>query len=301
MGSSFLVPFARSAHGALVPPEEARKNERYTCPQCTSAVDLHAGERKRRHFHHRSGGACGPESVTHKIAKALVVQAVGAWRAEGHAAPAVVRRCAAEGCGRSCRQAMPAKVAGAAEEVRLSSGRIVDVALLGAGSVPIAAVEVRASHEVDSAKAGEMLVPWIEVEARQVCESGGRLLEPTQDRFLPWLCAEHAPARREHARRQREEPIRRTALVRRLPFRMEDYPGVRIERLVTCSRGHDAFVFGWAGSDPPWPRPPLVEAREADGDWMYSRVDRRMRKLLPWRRRYVSVCPECGEVVGEDP
>jgi hypothetical protein len=131
------------------------------------------------------------------------------------------------------------------------------------------------------------------VEAAQVCESSGRVLVAIRDRFLPWLCEEHAGSRRPRARAGREKPRRQAALLRRLPFRLDDYPGFRVDRLVTCPRGHDAFIFAWDATDPPWPRPPLVVARAADGDWLRT-ADGKLRKILPWRRSYVSTCPECG-------
>jgi predicted RNA-binding Zn-ribbon protein involved in translation (DUF1610 family) len=297
--SGFAVPFALSAAGALVSPEDATPRARYACPQCGGVVDLHAGEKKSRHFHHRAGGSCTPESASHRIAKMLVAEAVAAWRRGEQPAPRFVRRCASPACNRLSHQPMPAKVREAALEHRLRSGKIVDVALLGPGGLPIAAVEVLCSHEVDEAKAKELALPWIEVDAAQVCATGARLLVPVKDRFLPWLCDEHAPARRARAREQREEPLRRSALLRRLGFRLEDFPGFRIARMVSCPRGHDAFVFAWDGADPPWPRPPLVVARAAEADWSYSVAEGRGRKVLPWRRRYVSVCPACGQIVGE--
>jgi hypothetical protein len=299
MDPGFAVPFALAPKGALVPPTEATRRKHYRCPQCLGAVDLHAGARKRRHFHHRGGSVCAAETVTHKIAKALIVQAIVAWRRERHPPPRFVRRCAAPGCERESSQPTPAKVEGAVEELRLRSGRIADVALLGPVAVPIAAVEVRRSHEVDDAKAKEMGLPWVEVDAQQVCESAGHILVPLQDRFLPWLCAEHAPTRRARAREERDEPLRRNALLRRLGFRLEEFAGFRVEGLVRCPRGHDAFVFAWEGDRPPWPRPPLVVAHAADEDMAYGGVERRVRALLPWRRAYVSVCPSCGAVVGE--
>jgi hypothetical protein len=292
----FAVPFAIDGHGRLVPPEEARRRVVYVCPSCNQPVDLHAGERKRRHFHHRASAACSAESVAHRTAKRLIVERIRLRRA-GEPAPRFLRRCAFVGCERTSLQAVPAKVREAVDELRLRSGRVVDVGLLGAGGLPIAAIEVRQSHEVDAEKAGELPLPWIEVDAAQVCATGAARLEPTQDRFLPWFCDEHAGTRRASARAVMHEPRRRNALVRRLPFRLEDFPDFQVEKLVACPAGHDAFVFAWNGVEPPWPRPPLVVARASDGDWRYG-PDGKLRRLLPFRKKYVSVCPACGEEVG---
>jgi hypothetical protein len=293
---SFVVPFARDERGALVPPDDAARGRAYGCPECDGTVDLHAGERKRRHFHHRAGGTCSPESVAHRTAKELVVQAVRGWRAGEAPVPRFVRRCASSGCEQTAQQAIPSKVLDAACEHRLSSGRVVDVALFARGGLPIAAVEVHGTHEVDDAKRRALSLPWVEVDAAQVCETAGRLLVPRQDKFIPWLCREHAPSRRQRARTERDEPRRRAALLRRLPFRLADFPGFDAS-LAACPAGHDALLFTWRGNEPPWPRPPLVVARARDADWSYSRAQGGWRELLPWRRSFVSLCPTCGATV----
>ncbi len=294
--ASFVVPYARDARGALVAPDEAERTRAYRCPECDGAVDLHAGARKRRHFHHRTGTACSSESVAHRTATELVADAVRRWRAGEGPAPRFVRGRAADGCDHSAEQAAPSKVIDAACEHRLPSGRVVDVVLLARGGIPVAAVEVCRTHEVDADKRLALPLPWIEVDAVQVCESRGLRLVPLQERFLPWLCPAHAPSRRERARAVRDEPRRRAALLRRLPFRLHDFPGFDAT-LAPCPAGHDALLFTWRGREPPFPRPPLLVARAADADRAYSRAQGGWRELLPWRRSYASVCPVCGAAV----
>lgn len=189
---------------------------------------------------------------------------------------------------------MPAKVLRAACEVRLKSGRVVDVALVGRGDLVIAAIEVLCSHAVDDEKAKELHTPWIEVAAEQVCETGGRLLDPVRDKFLPWLCRDHAPDRRAVARAPREDELRRASALRRLPFRPADYPDFRVGAVVRCPKGHDAIVWDWKGKEPPWPRPPLVVARERTRDVLWSVAEGAAREVLPFRKRWVSACAECG-------
>jgi hypothetical protein len=288
----FRIPVACDARGRLVPPEDAERGRRYMCPGCQSAVDLHAGEKKRRHFHHRMA-ACSAETVVHLSAKRLVVQAVERWRGGGP--PVVfVRGCAEEGCEASTRQSIPRKVLRAVEEWPLRTGHVVDVALLGAADLPIAAVEILVSHEVDDAKAFELGLPWIEVDGAAVCESEGRVLVPVRDRFVPWLCEAHAhrrgAARREGIARGRA----RAALLRALPYDLADFPGYRVEGTTLCPRGHDALVFAWDGAEPPWPRPPHVVAYEEEADLLYDRSRARLRQVLPFRRRWASACATCG-------
>jgi len=291
--ASFRIPAALAPDGRLVVPASASRGTKYRCPECCGPVDLHAGAKKRRHFHHRAG-ACTAESIVHLTAKRLVVQAVSEWRAGG---PRVVfvRGCAHEGCEAKTEQGIPAKVSAAAEERALPSGHVVDVALLARGlELPIAAIEIVHTHAVDAVKAFELGIPWVEAEAAQVCADAGGRVVVTRDRFVPWLCAEHAGSRGRALKATREERATAAALVRRLPFALTDYPGYRIEAAARCENGHDALVFGWEGKEPPWPRPPLVVAVASDEDWGFRSGDPKPRRLLAFRRAYASVCAICA-------
>lgn len=299
MSDGFRIPVAREAGGRLVRPDDAHKGAVYTCPSCAGRVDVHAGEKKRRHFHHRAG-VCSSETVLHLSAKQLVVQAIDAWLAGTADPPVIVRRCAHAGCEATTRQAMPRKVGRAALEHRLRSGHVADVALLArAADLPVAVIEIRHTHAVDDEKARELGVPWVEVDAAQVCADGGGVLVAARDRLLPWLCADHASIRGEAHARARVDRERLAAIARRLDYRLADFPAYRVERLATCENGHDAVVFGWDGGSPPDPRPPHVVASERDVlDATYQPSAKRLGRVLPYRRVFVSVCPSCGARVG---
>jgi hypothetical protein len=296
VSAAFVIPFAREGT-RLVSPEEARKGAVYACPSCDSPVDLHAGDKKRRHFHHRAGASsCTSESVLHLSAKRLVVQAVDDWLAGGQA-PVFVRTCARPDCAEQTKQPMPKKVGRAAAEHRLRTGHVADVALLArAAELPVGVIEIHFTHAVDDTKAFELGVPWIEVEAEQVCSSAGRVLVPVRDRFLPWFCAEHADARGEAHARKRIDRERLGAIVRRLDYRLTDFPAYCVDRIAQCPNGHDAIVFAWDGKSPPDPRPPHVVAFERELDPTYQRAAG-WKKLLPYRRSFASVCPVCGQRV----
>ena len=301
--SGFRVPLAVDPDGRLVPPERAEARATHRCPQCQGIVALHAGEKKRRHFHHHNTTeGCAAESVSHLTAKQLIVRAVRAWR-NGGDAPVFVRRCAHAACTETVRQPMPAKVLHAELEVRLRSGRVVDVALLGPARIVIAAIEVFATHRVDDDKVFDLGAPWIEVDALAVCRDEGRVLTAVRDKLRPWLCAAHGSSRKTAGTAHRERAIRRASALRALSFSPDAFPGYAVGEIVRCDNGHDAIVWKWRGTIPPWPRPPLVVARETAKkrgiDLVYANVDRTVREVLPFRRAWASTCATCGLLVGE--
>jgi hypothetical protein len=231
--------------------------------------------------------------VLHLAAKELIVAAIEAWRA-GAASPVFVRRCAEPGCEATTRQPVPKKVLRAVTELGVRSGHVVDVGLLGPADLPIAAIEVLVSHEVDDTKAFELGLPWIEVDARTVCATGGQVMEAVRDRFLPWLCEDHEERRGHAARESRELREKRNALVRALPYRLDEYPGYRIADVVPCPNGHDALLFAWDGKQPPWPRPPHVITHEKEHDALYDARTKRLRAVAAFRRQWSSICPRCS-------
>jgi hypothetical protein len=301
LAAAFVVPAGRDPDGRLVIPSEADKATQYVCPSCDAPVDVHAGEKKRRHFHHRAGAStCTSESVLHLSAKRLIVQAVDDWLAGTRDAPTFIRTCAHSDCTASTKQALPKKVGAAVVEHRLRTGHVVDVALLArAADLPIGAIEILHTHAVDETKAFELGLPWIEVDAAQACEAGGRVLVPVRDHFLPWLCRDHADTRGDDHAAQRRDRERLAVIARGLDYRIADFPAYRIERVTTCPNGHDAIVFGWDGRSPPDPRPPHLVAFEADLDVTFRR-GLGFKKLLPYRRSFASVCPSCGARVDDE-
>lgn len=257
---------------------------------------------KRRHFHHRVGDSgCTNESVAHLVAKELVVEAVRLHRDAEGPSPRFVRACAQPGCDAETEQPLPSKVRRAVTEHRLKGGRVVDVALLGPGDLVIAAIEVLQTHAVDEAKAAELAIPWIEVDAITTCAARGLLLRPTRDRFLPWLCDAHSTKRRDvvaSAQGERREvhalAQRRARVIAKLPFSLDEYPSYRPGELCTCVNGHDAVTLEWKGRYPPEPRPDLIKVRERDLDVRYDPTENKLRAALPYRRYWVSVCALCG-------
>jgi len=163
---TFRVPLGVAEHGDLIRPEVAVKGEPFACPGCGDPLTFRAGEVRARHFAHRATGICTSETVLHATAKRLVAESVDLWRAGRRETPVTVRRCAT--CNRSFNRPIPESVTHAVVERQLASGRVVDVALLGADDIVVGAVEVFVAHAVDESKAVDLgSLPWVEVAAER--------------------------------------------------------------------------------------------------------------------------------------
>lgn len=116
--------------------------------------------------------------MVHRAAKLLIAQ----WVKQGKTLK-VIRRCLI--CMQTGEQLVPADAAQA--ERRLPSGRVADIALLQGGRVAMA-IEVHVTHAVDARKAGEMGIPWAEVQGEEVLRRP-ELLRLSKDRLTPFRCA----------------------------------------------------------------------------------------------------------------
>ena len=178
------VPFAFDDEKKLYDPETAEKGKRYFCPACQDAVILRKGEIKKAHFAHKVSETCNQETILHKTAKQLIVDAISDWKSDKTDAPVLKRTC--EICRKPKDQPLPDKVECAMLEYRMSDGFVVDVVLM-VENEPAAAIEIRVSHAVDENKAKSLSVPFIELEGQKVVENP-TVFEPILDRFLPFTC-----------------------------------------------------------------------------------------------------------------
>lgn len=165
MKPSLLNPFGLDGSGDLIRVEDAKEGTAYRCPVCLEGMRLREGARVQKHFAHFSGVEHKPETVLHKVAKMLIVQAVKQWRSGGGRPPTIVRGC--DICGKNVQQKVPGKVVSAVEELAVASGHVVDVALFSADAI-VAAVEVRVTHAVDEEKHRRLPVPYLEVDAEEL-------------------------------------------------------------------------------------------------------------------------------------
>lgn len=178
------VPFATDDEGRLCSPANAEKGRDYFCPACRESVIFRQGEIRTAHFAHKVSDTCNQETIIHKTAKLLIHNAVREWKLRKSNPPILQRTC--QICGTYIRQPLPEKVDSAAVEYRLVDGSIADVALL-VGEIAEAAVEIRATHAVDEAKADRLPVLFIEVDGFEIIENPA-VWKPIIDNFRPLIC-----------------------------------------------------------------------------------------------------------------
>jgi len=133
------------------------------CPFCLEWCDWVAGREVTPHIRHRNGSECsnggGPESEAHLRGKQRIVEVLR----QQHRIEIIV--CTLHRI--EAQWVVPSWVI-ADDEVRHSSGRVPDVALINNQGEIVAAIEVYHSHRVDDAKAASYAqsgIQWIEVTA----------------------------------------------------------------------------------------------------------------------------------------
>jgi len=194
------------------------------CPICTEKVTMKLGSKVAHHCAHRPGAVCAtmvPESALHLNAKMHLAQIL-----ERISKLTVRQRCIRYQCdtGGGCQNFRVtdwvADWTSVNVEVTLGS-RKPDI-LLEKGGVPVAAIEIFATHAVDAKKAADLAkygVPWFEVRASEELYSGDtawmgdRPLEGFGGTGLKsWLCPDCAE--QEAKERYRRENGSHNRLVR---------------------------------------------------------------------------------------
>ncbi|MFM8332818.1 MAG: competence protein CoiA family protein [Candidatus Methylumidiphilus sp.] len=178
------VPFVIDDEGRLYSPATAEKTGNYACPACREPVIFKHGKVKIPHFAHKATVTCNQETVTHKIAKMLIQNAVRDWKLGKGKQPIIQRAC--QVCGVSINQPLPEKVDGAVLEFRLTDGSIVDVALT-VREIAQAAVEIKVTHAVDEIKILRLSLPFIELNGDEVIRNP-LVWKPIADKFKPLTC-----------------------------------------------------------------------------------------------------------------
>jgi len=168
MQSNLRVPYAVAETGELVSPEQANKTRSHFCPECNSNLILRRGTVRVPHFAHPKTGNCTNESVTHKIAKMLLAQAINQWKKGFGDTPMIGRMCVS--CGCSILQPLPNKITHTESAYTTDTGFRVDVAIME-NEEPIAALEVKFTHAVGDQKMQNLGIPIIELNADEIIEN----------------------------------------------------------------------------------------------------------------------------------
>ena len=271
------VPFAFDGEKKLYDPETAEKGKRYFCPACKDIVILRKGEIKKAHFAHKVSETCNQETILHKTAKQLIVDAISDWKSDKTDAPVLKRTC--EICRESKDQPLPDKVECAMLEYRVSDGFVVDVALM-VENEPAAAIEIRVSHAVDENKAKLLSVPFIELDGQKVIENPA-IFHPIRDHFQPLTCTTCKQAEARYLIKV-NEVAEQTGV--ELPDRYYRYGLYECRR---CKR--EIIVFAW----------PKISKGCAPTGKPIPRMIQRHYFNFAGRNYWVNTCPYCESFWGD--
>ena len=273
-GRGFRVPLGVDPRGAIVTPEDAQRGTTYCCPACSSKLVLRKGEKKRPHYAHKATTECSGESALHASAKHLIASTIS----DG-AVPTLHLQC------KSCFEHFtvpfpPDRELRPSVEHLVDGGRVVDVALLNGEDVALA-VEIVKTSAVTEAKAADLSMPWVELEAEAVLENPTHW-RPTQHRLRVWRCR---ACRRADiiAKEELEKCLARHQIeFDRTLYRAAPAACWKCGQVIPLFRWGDNALF--AKSSPPTPRPDTV---------------RRAFTKTARARYWANHCPVCGSVQGD--
>lgn len=169
-----LISYAFDSNKNLISLLDAVKGENYFCPccSCSEPFIFRKGKIKRPHFAHKTDSNCSSESIFHKVAKISIQKSIIDFLRNGGERPYFIRHCSL--CLGDSRffhkQRFPDVFDDVLLEYRLSSGFIVDVALMSKG-VCLAAIEVVYTHKVDDYKVSNIGIPFLEVCASYIIDN----------------------------------------------------------------------------------------------------------------------------------
>lgn len=163
------VPLGLNESGILVKAAHADKLSTYRCPSCESQLILRVGKTVLKsgkkivtHFAHQKSSECSQESIEHKTAKKLIVQAISS----GYPIY-LMTRCIGGKCrSKNVRIEVSKVLLRAEEEVSVDQYRVDVLGYDGKG--PRVAIEIKHTHKVDDEKGGSLNIPWIELSSEDV-------------------------------------------------------------------------------------------------------------------------------------
>lgn len=167
--SELKVPFAIDSNDRLHSPDEAKKGINYFCPNCHDPLVFRNGEIKIPHFAHKTSLTCSNESIEHKTAKLLVLNAINDHLRKNGEKPKFLKHCG--NCYKLYDIPLPSDSSIAVLEYKLPCGYIGDVVVLSNNNTPLLVIEIRIAHAVDSKKHNAISTSYIELDGYKVIDN----------------------------------------------------------------------------------------------------------------------------------
>jgi len=283
-GNENYFVYALDQDGEICSASSSEKGKEYFCPACGESVILRKGKIKIHHFAHRSNieGICNHETVIHKISKLLIKKVVKDWIDKKGESPSIVRKCQGSlECYEKIIQKLPEKVDGVKLECRLENGKIADVVLLS-GSEVVSAIEIRVSHEVEERNITNYVVPFIELDGKELIENP-MVWKPLVDKYKKVVCCECSEGFikffDEASRIAKRDKIT-------LP---KDFYKYGIQICWKCKA--DILVFDWDQQEAYSKIKPSYEPMPETIQFRYSKTIN--------TKYWVNTCPRCHSIQGE--
>ncbi len=177
------IPFGKSESGFFISAKEAKKDESYFCPQCSTKLLFRAGKKNVEHFSHPPESNCNNETILHKTAKGLIEQTIKD-NAQKKRSIEIWNSC--KTCGKNFNSKIPTRTFTDAEQEKSSLNYRCDVVGYRGKEIALG-IEIFATHAVDENKAKELPIYWIELSAEDVLKNSF-CWKPIQKRLKPVNC-----------------------------------------------------------------------------------------------------------------
>lgn len=257
---NFKVPYGFDFSGNLISASNAERGKAYTCPCCNSQLVHRSGEVRVKHFAHPASSNCSLESILHITAKRLV-EAVMLSNSSSQKEINFRNHC--HQCGIEFNTVLPYKTFTSAKLEVAVSEYVCDVVGYRNNEIALG-VEILNTHEVDSRKATNLPIYWLELKAEDVIAMPNQW-NPTQSKLKSSFCKSckshlkhvQSIADRWNIERNLYSPIKEPA------------SSVYIADTEKCFKCQEEIpVFWWRGvpfceQAPPEPKPKTIKHRSS--------------------------------------
>jgi hypothetical protein len=270
---SLAVPYGLDPTSNLVHAKDAVKGTLYICPGCDAPLTLRQIRERTTHYAHRPGTACDGEALIHITAKVLVAKVM----MENASSTTRVRlRYNCSSCVEPFDKVLGTNAFnGAIVEAQIERFRCDVVALRN--DLPVLAVEIFNTHQVEHYKAAALTIPWIEVHAADIVENPYHW-KSTNGRLKSMVCPDC---------REEELKLKTTAARWGLPLSNPPY----LAAVAPCWACKADIVWYW------WPGVPFAADRPPSP--MPSTIKFRHSKMYGGKY-WMNVCPGCQAPQGDN-